>query len=44
MAIKLFVPREHAGNERRVALCPPVAAKLKTLGVELLLESGAGDT
>ncbi|HEY1991432.1 MAG TPA: NAD(P) transhydrogenase subunit alpha [Gammaproteobacteria bacterium] len=42
MAIRLFVPLEHAGNERRVALCPPVAAKLKTLGVEILLEPGAG--
>ncbi|HEY4127983.1 MAG TPA: NAD(P) transhydrogenase subunit alpha [Gammaproteobacteria bacterium] len=44
MAIKLFVPLERGGNERRVALCPPVAAKLKTLGVELMLEPGAGDT
>src|SRR6185312_7484226 len=44
MAIKLFVPLERSGNERRVALCPPVAAKLKTLGVELMLEPGAGDT
>lgn len=42
MTIKLFVPREQAAGERRVALCPPVAAKLKTLGVELRLESGAG--
>ena len=44
MAIKLFVPLERNGNERRVALCSPVAAKLKTLGVELMLEPGAGDT
>src|SRR6185503_10127437 len=43
MAIKLFVPLEHAGLERRMALCPPVAAKLKGLGVEILLEPGAGD-
>ena len=43
MAIKLFVPLERSGDERRVALCPPVAAKLKTLGVELMLEPGAGD-
>jgi NAD(P) transhydrogenase subunit alpha len=43
MAIKLFVPQEQAAGERRVALCPPVAAKLKTLGVELLIEPGAGD-
>jgi NAD(P) transhydrogenase subunit alpha len=44
MAIKLFVPLERSGDERRVAMCPPVAAKLKTLGVELMLEPGAGDT
>ena len=44
MAIKLFVPLERSGDERRVALCPPVAAKLKTLGVELMLEPGAGDS
>ena len=44
MAIKLFVPKETAPGERRVALSPPVAAKLKTLGVELLLEPGAGET
>ena len=43
MPIKLFVPKEHAGVERRVALSPPVAAKLKPLGVELILEPGAGD-
>ena len=44
MAIKLFVPQEQADGERRVALCPPVAAKLKNLGAELLMEPGAGDT
>ncbi len=44
MAIKLFVPREQAAGERRVALSPPVAAKLKTLGAELLIETGAGTT
>jgi NAD(P) transhydrogenase subunit alpha len=43
MAIKLFVPQEQAAGERRVAICPPVAAKLKPLGVELLIEPGAGD-
>ncbi|MGB9428551.1 MAG: NAD(P) transhydrogenase subunit alpha [Gammaproteobacteria bacterium] len=42
MAIQLFIPKEQAAGERRVALCPPVAVKLKLLGVELLLESGAG--
>ena len=43
MGIKLFVPKEQAGGERRVALSPPVAVKLKVLGMELLLEPGAGD-
>ncbi|MGH8281716.1 MAG: Re/Si-specific NAD(P)(+) transhydrogenase subunit alpha [Gammaproteobacteria bacterium] len=42
MAIQLFVPKEQATGERRVGLCPPVAAKLKTLGVDLLVETGAG--
>jgi H+-translocating NAD(P) transhydrogenase subunit alpha len=42
MTIKLFVPREQAAGERRVALCPPVATKLQALGVEVWLESGAG--
>ncbi len=43
MGIKLFVPKEQAAGERRVAISPPVAAKLKTLGLDLILESGAGD-
>ncbi len=42
MAIRLFVPREQAAGERRLALSPPVAAKLKALGAELLIETGAG--
>jgi len=42
MAIKLFVPREQAAGERRVALCPPIAAKLQALGIEIVLEAGAG--
>ncbi len=42
MAIQLFVPKEQAAGERRVGLCPPVAVKLKTLGVDLLVETGAG--
>ena len=43
MPIQLFVPREQATGERRVAMSPPVAAKLKLLGLELLMEPGAGD-
>ncbi|MDE1887254.1 MAG: NAD(P) transhydrogenase subunit alpha [Gammaproteobacteria bacterium] len=42
MAIRVFVPKEHAAGERRVAISPPVAVKLKALGADLLLESGAG--
>lgn len=44
MAITLFVPKEQATGERRVAISPTVAVKLKPLGVELLIESGAGET
>ncbi|MDE1984794.1 MAG: Re/Si-specific NAD(P)(+) transhydrogenase subunit alpha [Gammaproteobacteria bacterium] len=42
MAISVFVPKEQASGERRVAISPAVAGKLKTLGCELLLESDAG--
>ncbi|HET7922861.1 MAG TPA: Re/Si-specific NAD(P)(+) transhydrogenase subunit alpha [Gammaproteobacteria bacterium] len=42
MAIRVFIPRESAASERRVALTPPVAARFVSLGAELLLESGAG--
>ncbi|HKV96434.1 MAG TPA: NAD(P) transhydrogenase subunit alpha [Gammaproteobacteria bacterium] len=44
MAIRVFVPKEQAPGERRVAISPAVAVKLKALGAELLLESGAGTT
>ena len=43
MAIKLFVALDQTPGERRVALSPPVAAKLQTLGVEILLQPGAGE-
>lgn len=43
MAVTIAVPRENRPNERRVALVPGVAAKLKKLGAELQLETGAGD-
>src|SRR5690242_643659 len=42
MAVKIAVPRENRPNERRVALVPTVAAKLKKLGADLSLEAGAG--
>lgn len=44
MAITVFVPKEQAEGERRVAMSPTVAAKLKPLGVELVIESGAGNS
>lgn len=43
MPIRIGVPRETAAGERRVALVPDVVSRLKKLGVEVLLESGAGD-
>ncbi|MGH8280290.1 MAG: NAD(P) transhydrogenase subunit alpha [Gammaproteobacteria bacterium] len=43
MAITVFIPKERAPGERRVAMSPVVAAKLKPLNVDLLIEPGAGD-
>ena len=42
MAIRLGVPKETKQNERRVALVPAVAERFSKLGVEVLLETGAG--
>jgi H+-translocating NAD(P) transhydrogenase subunit alpha len=36
------VPRESAAGERRVALVPKVVEKLRTRGVEVVVEAGAG--
>ncbi|MDN5929826.1 MAG: Re/Si-specific NAD(P)(+) transhydrogenase subunit alpha [Pseudonocardia sp.] len=36
------VPRESGTGERRVALVPKIVEKLATLGVEVVVESGAG--
>ena len=36
------VPREHAPGERRVALTPDAVGRLAPLGIEVLVESGAG--
>jgi len=36
------VPREHAPGERRVALTPDAVGRLRPLGIEVLVESGAG--
>jgi H+-translocating NAD(P) transhydrogenase subunit alpha len=37
------VPREHEPGERRVALTPDAVGRLGPLGIEVLVESGAGD-
>ena len=42
MPIRLGVPKEIEQSEHRVALVPPVAERFRKLGVELLLETGAG--
>ena len=42
MAIRVAVPKETQPGERRVALVPSVIKQLDKLGVEILMESGAG--
>lgn len=42
MAIRVAVPKETQAGERRVALVPSVIKQLDKLGVEILMESGAG--
>jgi NAD(P) transhydrogenase subunit alpha len=41
--MKVAVPKESAPNERRVALVPEAVGKLAKSGIEVLVESGAGD-
>jgi H+-translocating NAD(P) transhydrogenase subunit alpha len=41
--MKVAVVKETAPGERRVALVPEAAAKLRAAGFEVLVESGAGD-
>jgi NAD(P) transhydrogenase subunit alpha len=41
--VKIGVPREIAGGERRVALVPETATKLTAAGLGVTLEAGAGD-
>ncbi len=41
--MKVSVVKETAPGERRVALVPEAVAKLRTAGLEVLVESGAGD-
>jgi NAD(P) transhydrogenase subunit alpha len=43
MAVTLGVMRETAPNERRVAMTPDVAKKLKAAGLEVLVAAGAGE-
>lgn len=42
MSIRLGVPKEIEQGERRVALVPAIAERFHKLGVEVLVESGAG--
>lgn len=42
MSIKLAVPAETIKGERRIAIDPVTADKLEKLGVEVLIQSGAG--
>ena len=43
MSLRLGVPKEIEQGERRVALVPAMAERFIKLGVEVLLETGAGD-
>jgi H+-translocating NAD(P) transhydrogenase subunit alpha len=43
MPIKLAVPKEISDGERRVAIEPGVADRYIKMGLEVILESGAGD-
>jgi H+-translocating NAD(P) transhydrogenase subunit alpha len=42
MAPKLFVPKEHAAGETRVAATPETVKKLAKLGFDVAVEAGAG--
>lgn len=42
MSLKIAAPRERAIGERRVAIDPGIMIKLKQLGLEVLIEQGAG--
>ena len=41
--MKVGVPRESADGERRVALVPEVVKRLRSKGVDVLVEAGAGE-
>ena len=40
--MKIFVPLEHDGGEPRVAASPDTVKKLKSLGLDVVVEAGAG--
>jgi NAD(P) transhydrogenase subunit alpha len=42
MPVTVVAIRERAANERRVAISPEIAKKLKSLGANTLIETGAG--
>ncbi|MFI0399316.1 MAG: Re/Si-specific NAD(P)(+) transhydrogenase subunit alpha [Thiolinea sp.] len=42
MSLKIAAPRERATGERRVAIDPGIMNKLKQLGLDVLIEQGAG--
>ena len=42
MPLKVAIPKETAANEKRVAIVPAVAQKLAGMGLNLVVEKGAG--
>ncbi len=44
MAVRIAALREEGAQEKRTALTPEVAKKLKALGAELRLQTGSGDS
>ncbi len=42
MPIKIAIPKETASGEKRVAMVPAVVPKLKKLGVDVVVQKGAG--
>ncbi|MEC9405694.1 MAG: Re/Si-specific NAD(P)(+) transhydrogenase subunit alpha [Abyssibacter sp.] len=42
MTVKLFVPKESASGEKRVAMAPAVVDRVVRLGTELSVQAGAG--
>ena len=41
--MKVGIPKEIYPNERRVAATPEVVQKIRKLGLEVVVEAGAGD-